>query len=40
MGNSAVDIVTVPDLIEHSGMRGTADPPSASQRILKFPGTG
>ena len=34
MGNSSVDIVTVPDLIEHAGVRGTADPPSAGQLIL------
>ena len=26
--------MTVPDLIEHSGVRGTADPPSAGQPIL------
>ena len=29
MGISSVDGVAVPDRIEHAGMRGTADPPSA-----------
>ena len=34
MGNSSVDIVTVLEQIEHSGVRGTADPPSAVQLML------
>ena len=34
VGNSSVDSVAVPNPIEHSGVRGTADPPSASQPML------
>ena len=34
VGNSSAYIVTGPDLIEHSGVRGNVDLPSASQLIL------
>ena len=33
-GNSSVDSVAVPNPIEHSGVRGIADPPSASQLMI------
>ena len=34
VGNSSVDRVALSNLIEHSGVRGTADPPSASQLMM------
>ena len=34
VGSSSEDSVTVPDLMEHSGARGTADPPSTGQLML------
>ena len=38
MGNSYVDVMAVPDLIEHSGVRETADPPSVVQSMLNSAG--
>ena len=40
MSNSSVDIVTVPDPIEHSGVRGTADPPAATQLMMHSEASG
>ena len=34
VGKSSVDRVAVSNLIEHSGVRGTVDPPSASQLMM------
>ena len=34
VGNCFVDSMAVPDLIEHSGVRGTADPPSDAQLMM------
>ena len=40
MGNSYVDGVAVPDPIEHSGVRGTADPPSVGQLMMHSEASG
>ena len=40
VGNSYVDSVAVPDPIEHSGVRGTADPPSAGQLMMHSEASG
>ena len=40
VGHSSLDRVVVPNPIEHTGVRGTADPPSASQLMMHLEVSG
>ena len=40
VANGSVDSVAVPDPIEHSGVRGTANPPSDDQLMMHSEASG